>query len=55
LEVEKAPSMIEKAAVETSLLYELYDDQVNLIHFSTRNMRKSAKLEYPATSAPLVF
>jgi len=40
---------------ETSLLYELYDDQVNLIHFSTRNMRKSAKLEYPATSAPLVF
>jgi len=55
LEVEKAPSMIEKAAVETSLLYELYDDQVNLIHFSTRNMRKSAKLEYPATSAPLIF
>ena len=55
LEVEKAPSMIEKAAVGTSLLYELYDDQVNLIHFSTRNMRKSAKLEYPATSAPLVF
>lgn len=55
LEVEKAPSMIEKAAVGTSLLYELYDDQVNLIHFSTRNMRKSAKLEYPATSASLVF
>jgi hypothetical protein len=55
LEIEKAPALIEKATVETSLLYDLYDDQVNLIHFSTQNKRKSAKLDYPAKAAQLDF
>ena len=55
LEIEKAPALIEKVTVETSLLYDLYDDQVNLIHFSTQNKRKSAKLDYPAKAAQLEF
>jgi len=55
LEIERAPALIERATVETSLLYDLYDDQVNLIHFSARNMRKSAKLDYPAKVAQLDF
>ena len=55
LEIEKVPSLIEKATIETTLLHDLYDDQVNLIHFSASNTRKSAKLDYPAKIAQLDF
>ncbi|MBM3158337.1 MAG: DUF6702 family protein [Bacteroidota bacterium] len=55
LEVENVPAVIEKVVIKTNLLYDLYDDQVNLVHCSTRNTRKSAKLDYPASVAQLEF
>jgi len=55
LEIEKAPTLIERATVNTNLLFDLYDDQVNLIHFSSRNTRKSVKLDYPSSVAQMEF
>lgn len=40
----KAPSKVETAV---SVLYNLYDDQMNIIHIIVNGMRKSSKLNYP--------
>ncbi|WP_429379389.1 DUF6702 family protein [Mucilaginibacter sp. UYCu711] len=33
--------------VTVSLLYNLYDDQINIVHLSVRGIRKSTKVNYP--------
>ena len=42
-----------KVEVHSSIFYELYDKQINIVHMSSGGNRKSSKLDYPATE--LVF
>ena len=42
-----------KVEVHSSIFYELYDKQINIVHMSSGGTRKSTKLDYPATE--LVF
>ena len=43
-EVAEAPKKVETAV---SLLYNLYDDQMNIVHIIVNGNRKSSKLNYP--------
>lgn len=44
-----------KASAEISLLHNLYDDQINIVHITENGTRKSTKLEYPETKVSQVF
>ena len=37
----------QKITVENTLLYDLFDDQLNIVHFIVNGKRKSDKLNYP--------
>lgn len=41
--------------VENNVLYDLFDDQVNIVHFIYKGNRKSTKLVYPETKVSLSF
>ena len=43
-EVTEAPKKVETAV---SLLYNLYDDQMNIVHIIVNGNRKSSKMNYP--------
>lgn len=45
---------LKKLAVVNSLMYDLFDDQTNLMHVTYNGERKSAKLDYPETNATLL-
>ena len=50
--VESAPvKALKKLAINNSLLYDLFDDQTNIMHLHFNNKRKSFKLDYPKTNA----
>lgn len=52
----EAPSFNSKSiAVENNILYDLFDDQVNIVHFIYKGARKSTKLVYPETKVSLSF
>ena len=55
VEYVKAPTVLKEAVVVNSLLYELYTDQINIIHCKTGEKTKSVKLDYPEKNAHLVF
>ena len=40
---------VKKAIVDVSLLHNLYDDQINIVHMTVNGTRKSAKVDYPDT------
>lgn len=40
---------VKKLDATTDLLYEMYDSQISIMHASVGGVRKSLKLEYPAT------
>ena len=42
-------STVKKLDATTDLLYEMYDSQISILHASVGGVRKSLKLEYPAT------
>jgi NifB/MoaA-like Fe-S oxidoreductase len=42
-------SAVKKLDATTDLLYEMYDSQISIMHASVGGIRKSLKLEYPAT------
>ena len=42
-------------AVENNVLYDLFDDQVNIVHFIYNGNRKSTKLVYPEAKVALSF
>lgn len=42
---------VKKVDVTTSVLFEASDKQINLVHVTVNNSRKSTKLDYPATNA----
>ena len=54
LEVDNISS-VKKVEITNSILYDLYDDQLSIIHVIVGGNRKSTKLDYPATKASFEF
>ncbi|SRR5260221_3448813 len=54
LESDKIPA-IKKVDVEVSLLYNLFDDQINIVHIIVNGVRKSEKVNYPDKRVGQVF
>ena len=54
LESEKIPE-VKKVDVEVSLLHNLFDDQINIVHITVNGVRKSEKLDYPDKKVEQVF
>lgn len=53
-ESEKTPP-VKKIAVDVSMLHNLFDDQINIVHIIVNGVRKSEKLEYPEKRVEQVF
>jgi hypothetical protein len=54
LESEKIPA-VKKVDVDVSLLYNLFDDQINIVHIIVGGVRKSEKVNYPDKRVEQVF
>lgn len=50
VEVDNIPSL-SKLEITNNLMYDLFDDQVNIMHVIVNGSRKSTKLNYPAKEA----
>lgn len=48
-------STVKKIEAVNSILYDLYDDQINIMHVVVAGNRKSTKLDYPAKQASFTF
>ena len=48
-------SSVKKVAIVNSLMHDMFDDQVEIIHMIVNGNRKSTKLDYPAKSAEFSF
>lgn len=46
---------VKKLEITNSLLYDLFDDQLGIMHITVGGNRKSTKLNYPAKEAVVVF
>ena len=53
-ETEKIPA-VKKIDVDVSLLHNLFDDQINIVHITVGGVRKSEKLDYPNKRVSQVF
>lgn len=54
IEVENVP-VLNKINISTNLMYDQFEDQVNIMHVIVNGNRKSTKLNFPETEASLVF
>ncbi|HEY4322338.1 MAG TPA: DUF6702 family protein [Mucilaginibacter sp.] len=54
LESEKIPA-VKKVDVDVSLLYNIFDDQINIVHIIVNSVRKSEKVNYPDKRVEQVF
>ena len=54
-QVSKLTAPPKKVEVHSSIFYELYDKQINIVHMSSGGSRKSTKLDYPATETVFEF
>jgi hypothetical protein len=54
LESEVLPA-VKKIVVDDSLLQNLFDDQINIVHIIVNGVRKSEKLDYPDKRVEQVF
>lgn len=54
-QVSKMSAAPKKVEVQSTIFYELYDKQINILHMSSGGNRKSTKLDYPATEAVFEF
>jgi hypothetical protein len=54
LESDKIPA-VKKVDVDVSLLYNLFDDQINIVHIIVGGVRKSEKVNYPDKRVVQVF
>jgi len=54
LEIENIQAL-QNLTLHNSLLYDLFDDQMNILHVENRGSRKSAKTEYPAAQLKIAF
>jgi hypothetical protein len=46
---------VKKIEINTSVLFEASDKQINLLHVTVNGNRKSTKLDYPATDASFAY
>jgi hypothetical protein len=46
---------VKKIDVQTNVLFEASDKQINLLHVTVNGSRKSTKLDYPATNASFEY
>ena len=53
-QVENLPA-VKKIGVTNSIMYELFTDQINLMHVSVGGKRKSTKLDYPEKETVFSF
>jgi hypothetical protein len=53
-QVSNVPA-VKKLDVQTSVLFEASDKQINLLHVTVNGNRKSTKLDYPASSASFEY
>jgi len=54
IEVSNVPS-VSKIDIGTNIMYDMFDDQVNIMHVIVNGERKSTKLNFPSTEATLIF
>lgn len=54
LQAEQIPS-VKKISITNTLMYDLFDDQVGIIHVIVNGKRQSTKLEYPVKKAEFVY
>jgi hypothetical protein len=54
LESEKT-HLPKKINVEVSLLHNIFDDQINIVHITVNNVRKSGKVIYPERKIEQTF
>jgi len=54
LESEVLPA-VKKVVVDDSILQNLFDDQINIVHITVNGVRKSEKLDYPDKRVEQVF
>lgn len=54
LESDKTP-VFKKIDIDDSLIYNLFDDQINIVHVIVNGVRKSEKLDYPNTKLSQEF
>ena len=48
-------SSVKKVTIVNTMMHDVFDDQVNIIHVIVKGERKSTKLDYPATAAKMEF
>ena len=54
LQVDNVNS-VKKVSIVNTLMHDMYDDQVSIMHVVVNGNRKSTKLDYPATAANIEF
>ena len=54
VQIDNVPS-VKKVDVTNKLMYDMFDDQVNIVHVIVNGNRKSTKLDYPSTAASISF
>ena len=54
IEVENV-AVLNKTDISTNIMYDLFDDQINIIHVIIKGNHKSTKLNYPDTNAVISF
>lgn len=54
IEVEDIP-VLNKINISTNIMYDQFEDQVNIMHVMVNGNRKSTKLNFPDTEAEIVF
>ncbi len=54
LEIDNVASL-QSLGLSDSILYDLFDDQLNLVHVEKGGLRKSAKVNYPTKDLMIVF
>lgn len=55
IEIAEVPANIQEIQFDISILHDLYDDQIILVHATVNGQRKSAKLDYPQSKGNLTF
>jgi hypothetical protein len=54
IEVQNVPS-VNKFDISTSIMYDMFDDQMNIFHVTVGGKRKSTRLNYPDKEAVISF
>ena len=49
------PFLLKKVDIEASLLYNLFDDEMNIVHVVVNGVRKSERVNYPDKKVEQVF